>query len=168
MLATLLPVLLGVLAPPLASSSASAGVNSASAAQTRGSAAENAALQATPPPDLAALGVVLSPRDGASVAILRSGARTRVVTLGETAFGGRVAAISERGVSLDFSGTRVELRLPAAPSEPAPVTADARRPDPREAEGSRDMSRDEVQRRLAQETPRILSETTLVPVQDES
>jgi hypothetical protein len=34
------------------------------------------------PSDLVALGVVVSPRAEASVAILRSGARTRVVSLG--------------------------------------------------------------------------------------
>jgi type II secretion system protein C len=126
-----------------------------------------ATLQAVPP-DLVALGVVLSPRDGASVAILRSGARTRVVAAGETAFGGRVAAIGERSVSLDFAGTLVELRLAAAPAAEAPLAA-ARRPDPLEDPDSpnKEMSRDDVQRRLALETPRILTETTLVPVQDD-
>jgi type II secretion system protein C len=123
-----------------------------------------ATLQAVPP-DLVALGVVLSPRDGASVAILRSGARTRVVAAGETAFGGRVAAIGERSVSLDFAGTLVEVRLAAAPAAAAPLAA-ARRPDSLEDPG-REMSRDDVQRRLALETPRILTETTLVPVQDD-
>lgn len=126
----------------------------------------NASLQ-TAPADLVALGVVLSPRAGASVAILRSGARTRVVSLGETAFGGRIAAIGERSVSLDFGGTRVEVRLAVASAGRGPV--DARRPDPLEDPETpvREMSREEVQRRLVLETPRILSETTLVPVQDE-
>jgi type II secretion system protein C len=120
------------------------------------------------PPDLVALGVVVSPRAEASVAILRSGSRTRVVRLGETAFGGRVAAIGEGSVSLDFGGARVELRLAAAPAPLAAAAAPAR-PDPLEdpATPAREMSRDEVQRRLALETPRILTETTIIPVQDE-
>ena len=116
------------------------------------------------PSDLVALGVVVSPRAEASVAILRSGARTRVVSLGETAFGGRVAAIGEKGVWLDFGGERVELKLAAAAQ-----VAVAARPDPLEdpATPAREMSRDEVQRRLALETQRILTETTIIPVQDE-
>jgi type II secretion system protein C len=121
------------------------------------------------PADLEALGVVVSGRPSASVAILRSGARTRVVKLGETAFGGRVAAIGVRGVSLDFGGQRVELRLAAAPAAPLAAAAPDARADPLEdpATPAREMSRDEVQRRLALETPRILTETTIVPVQDE-
>jgi type II secretion system protein C len=127
---------------------------------------ENASLQA-PPADLEALGVVVNPRSGGSVAVLRSGARTRVVAIGETAFGGRVAAIGERSVWLDFGGTRVEVRLPAASAERVPPAAERADPleDPRTP--AREMARDEVQRRLALETPRILTETTLVPVQDE-
>jgi type II secretion system protein C len=118
------------------------------------------------PSDLVALGVVVSPRAEASVAILRSGARTRVVSLGETAFGGRVAAIGERGVSIDFGAERVELKLAAAPAAQVAVAA---RPDPLEdpTTPAREMSRDEVQRRLALETQRILTETTIIPVQDE-
>jgi type II secretion system protein C len=152
MLAALL-VVIGVLAPPLASSSASAEVK------------ENAALQAAPA-DLEALGVIVNPRSGGSVAVLRSGARTRVVALGETAFGGRVAAIGESSVWLDFGGARVEVRLPVASAEHVPAAAAA---DPLEdpQAPAREMARDEVQRRLALETPRILTETTLVPVQDE-
>jgi type II secretion system protein C len=152
MLAALL-VLIGVLAPPLASSCASAEVSPASQAA---------------PADLEALGVIVNPRSGGSVAILRSGARTRVVALGETAFGGRVAAIGERSVWLDFGGARVEVRLPVASAERVAAAA-AVRADPLEdpETPAREMARDEVQRRLALETPRILTETTLVPVQDE-
>lgn len=127
-----------------------------------------ASLQGVPP-DLVALGVVLSPRSGSSVAILRSGGRSRIVRLGETAFGGRVAAIGERSVSLDFAGTRVDLRLNVAPSRPDPPARQLPRPEPLEDQETpaREMSREELQRRLALETPRLLSETTLVPVQDE-
>jgi type II secretion system protein C len=112
----------------------------------------------------------LSARPEASVAILRSGERTRVVALGETAFGGRVAAITPAGVRLDFDGELLEVRLPvAAPpvaGAPAANAAPAGRlEDP--ANLPREMAREELQRRLALETTRILTETTLVPVQDE-
>jgi type II secretion system protein C len=123
---------------------------------------------AAAPADLVALGVVLGTRPEGSVAILRSGTRTRVVTLGETAFGGRVAAISETAVRLDFDGAAVEVRL--SPGTPAPVPAPAAARPARHAEDeppAREMDREELQRRLAAETSRILTETTLVPVQDE-
>jgi type II secretion system protein C len=125
---------------------------------------------AVAPGDLAALGVVLSARPEASVAILRSGERTRVVALGETAFGGRVAAITPAGVRLDFDGELLEVRLPVAapPVAGAPAAnaaAAGRLEDP--ANLPREMAREELQRRLALETTRILTETTLVPVQDE-
>jgi type II secretion system protein C len=121
------------------------------------------------PNDLVALGVVLSPRPEASVAILRSGTRTRVVGVGERAFGGRILAISETRVSIEFESGPVEVRL-AGPLLAAAAPAPARRPsgparDP--TTPAREMSREEVQRRLADETGRILAETTIVPVQDE-
>lgn len=122
------------------------------------------------PGDLVALGVVLSPRPEASVAILRSGARTRVVALGEMAFGGRVKAITPTSVRLDFEGDLLEVRLAAAAVSGGATTAAAAGASNRlEDAGNppREMAREEVQRRLAVETTRILTETTLVPVQDE-
>src|SRR5574341_386983 len=122
---------------------------------------------AAPPPDLDAVGVVLARRPQASVAVIRSGGRSRVVGVGETAFGGRVTEITERGVVLEFDGARTELRLAsaatalaqAAPSPPSAAAA---------AEGALSMERREVERRLALETSRILAETSLVPVQEGS
>ena len=120
------------------------------------------------PPDLAAVGTVVSPRDGASVAVLRSGGRSRVVAVGESVFGGRVLAITARTVLLDFDGAPRELRLQSAeamasapPRPAAPRTA-------RQAEegDARSMDRRDVERRLSQEVPRILAETTLMPVTD--
>jgi type II secretion system protein C len=122
---------------------------------------------ATAPGDLAALGVVLSPRPEASVAILRSGERTRVVAVGETAFGGRVTAITPTGVRLDFDGTAVEVRLAVAGAGAPPPDGGAARQLEDPDNLPREMAREEVQRRLALETTRILTETTLVPVQDE-
>src|SRR5262245_30604658 len=115
------------------------------------------------PPDLTLVGVVTSPEAGRSVAILRSGERTRVVAVGETAFGGRVAAVTSGGVVLESGDARLELKLVAGAVPPtAPATAQRHEPTPDTS--TRSMPRVEVERRLAQETPRILSETTLVPV----
>ena len=127
-------------------------------------------LLATPPADLVALGIVLSPRPERSVAILQSQGRTRIVGLGAKAFGGRVAEIAAHGVALEFEDGRVDVRLargePTAPApRPAPPEPPSRAEPPEDpATPHRDMDRREVQRRLTEELPRILAETTLVPV----
>jgi general secretion pathway protein C len=123
------------------------------------------AALAAPPADLEAVGIILSRRPEACVAILRSGGRERVVAVGEPAFGGRVSAIAPGRVSLDFGGERLDVRLAgvaaAPPAAPATVAAGPRE-DP--ATPARAMERREMERRLGQEVPRILAETTLVPV----
>jgi type II secretory pathway component PulC len=127
------------------------------------------ALAASAPPDLTAVGVVVSRRAEACVAILRAGERSRVVTVGDTAFGGRVAAITPSTVVLDFEDGRRELRLSAAAA--STTSSGAPRPAPRaverpedEAGPSRTLERRVVERRLSAEIPRILAETTLLPV----
>ena len=123
---------------------------------------------ATAPPDLEAKGVVLSPRPERSVAILQAGGRTRIVGIGESAFGGRVAAIAQGLVTLEYEGQRVELHLGSAtPAAPAPAPLPA--PPPAEVSElpARTMPRRDVERRLADEIPRILAETALVPLRDE-
>jgi general secretion pathway protein C len=136
------------------------------------SAEVGAASAPSLPPDLQAVGVVLSGNPLRSVAVLRSGGRTRVAAVGETAFGAKVALVGRESVFLDFGGQKVELRLTAgvvraaalAPPRPTPpAPAPAAPPVP----GARTMERAEVERRLAQEVPRILGETTAVPVMDE-
>jgi general secretion pathway protein C len=124
-----------------------------------------AALAAGPPDDLAAVGVVTSRRVESSVAMLRSGGRTRLAGVGETAFGGRVASIAEDGVTLDFDTGRVRLRVTggAAVAVAAPPRPAAPQPPPPD---SRVFERQEVERRLGQEASRILAETTLVPAMD--
>jgi general secretion pathway protein C len=124
------------------------------------------AALAGPPADLEAVGIVVSRRNESCVAILRAEGRQRVVGIGESAFGGRVTAIAPGRVTLDFGGQRVDVRLAgvtpvsppslplAAPSGPAE--------DPETP--ARSMERREMERRLGQEVPRILAETTLVPV----
>jgi type II secretion system protein C len=131
-----------------------------------------AALSAAPP-DLAAVGIVVSPRAELSVAILRAGGRSRVVGAGDTAFGGRVARITPTTVTLEFADGPRELRLvAAAPAEvpPAPVPGADLAADGAgsEAAPAREMERQEVERRLGSEIPRILAETAILPVTDGS
>jgi general secretion pathway protein C len=120
-------------------------------------------LLAAAPPDLSAVGIVFSPRAAARSAVLRSGDRTRVVGVGDTAFGGRVAAIDADRVTLDFGSGPVEVRLTttvAAIAPPLPVAAATAPP------AARSMERREIERRLGEESGRILAETTLVPAMD--
>lgn len=130
------------------------------------------ALALAPPPDLQAVGAVVSGNPLRSVAVLRSGGRTRLCAIGESAFGGRVTLVGRELVMLDFDGASLELRLTtgvtradARPAGPPSVATAPRRED--KAPGARTMERREVERRLALEVPRILSETTAVPVMDE-
>jgi general secretion pathway protein C len=128
-------------------------------------------VEPPPPPDLQAVGVVLSGNPLRSVALLRSGGRTRVASVGETAFGGKVALVGRESVFLEFGAQKVELRLTAGVTR-APVASVAAppppvAPPPAPVPGARTMERREVERRLAQEVPRILGETTAVPVMDD-
>lgn len=126
------------------------------------------AAAAAGPPDLTLVGVV-SRREGAGVALLRSSGRTRVVSVGEIAFGGRLTAVSPSGATLDFAGESVELRLPgeARPVPPVPAPRAPAEPPEDPATPARDMSRRELERRIAAETPRILAETVLVPATED-
>lgn len=119
---------------------------------------------AAPPTDLAAVGIVASRDPSHSVALLRAGGRTRVVGVGETAFGGRVAAIAADMVTVEFDGRRLELRL----SGDASGAALARAPSPSASPdpGTRVLERRDVERRIGEEAPRILAETTLMPALD--
>lgn len=130
------------------------------------------ALASLPPDDLQAIGVVLSGNPLRSVAVLRSAGRSRLVAVGETAFGGRVALVGRDVVHLDFDGRKIELRLTTAVTRAADAAPPAAKPAPvppaaAPAPGSRTLERAEVERRLGVEVPRILSETTAVPVMDE-
>jgi general secretion pathway protein C len=131
------------------------------------------AAGAAPPADLSAIGVIVSPRAEHSVVLLHAGGRTRALSVGESAFGGRVATIAADRVTIDFGGRVVALRIsggsaetadvaraepPAASAQPAATGA----ADP--ATSARNMERREMERRLGEEVPRILAETTLLPV----
>ncbi len=122
------------------------------------------------PADLAVAGVVLSNSSARSTAILTSGGRTRVVSVGDTAFGGRVLSLSAEGVTLEFDGERRVLRLPnaaltagLATAVPGPAAAPSGPPEDPETP-ARSMERVELQRRLGDEIPRILAETAVTPV----
>jgi general secretion pathway protein C len=119
---------------------------------------------AGPPADLAAVGIVASRDPTHSVALLRSGGRTRLVAVGDTAFGGRVAAIGAGLVALEFDGRRVDVRLSAEAVSPLAAARAASRAesDP----NARVLQRRDVEKRLGEEAPRILAETTLMPALD--
>jgi general secretion pathway protein C len=124
------------------------------------------AVLAGPPADLEAVGIIVSRRPEACVAILRSGGRERVASVGEPAFGGRVTAIVPGRVTLDFGGTRLDVRLAGVAAAPPPSARSANASGPLEdpTTPARSMERRDLERRLGQEVPRILAETTLVPV----
>ena len=128
------------------------------------------ALLVAPPSDLQVIGVVVSSDPLRSVAMLRSAGRTRLAAVGEAAFGGRVALVGRESVTVDFDGLKVDLRLTNSvvlATAPAPkVVAGVPRRESAPP-GARAMERREVERRLAQEVPRILAETTAVPVMDD-
>lgn len=127
------------------------------------------ALAAGVPADLRTTGVVVARRAEASVAILQSAGRSRVVAVGDTAFGGRVAEITQTGVVMDFDGTRSVLRLAsmsAALAQVPPPAIAPPGPGPAASPGELTMERRDLEQRLSLETPRILAETALVPVQN--
>jgi len=139
-----------------------------------------AAALETAPKDLAVTGVVLRKTKERSTAILSSGGKTRVVVAGDSAFGGRVVAVSSEGVTLDYAGERLVLRLLTAqqaavahPPKPAPPPPGAGPAAPRgappedPATPARTMQRADVQRRLGDEIPRILAETAVTPVMED-
>jgi general secretion pathway protein C len=118
---------------------------------------------AGPPPDLVVVGTIVSPRPDKSLAILHSAGRTRTVGAGDTAFGGKVAFVSQGIVALDFGPERVELRLSGTNAAPPPLAARAKPA----TDGSLAMARSDMEKRLGEEIPKILAETTVVPYLDQ-
>jgi general secretion pathway protein C len=124
-----------------------------------------AVVTAGAPSDLTVVGTIVSPQAERSMAMLRSAGRTRTVAAGETAFGGRIVSVAQGLVTMEFGAERVQLRLmgtdaiAAAPSPAAPA------PGP-PADSGRSMVRADVERRLGEEIPKILAETTVVPYLD--
>jgi general secretion pathway protein C len=128
-------------------------------------------LASTPPADLSAVGVVVAGTPERSVAILRSDGRTRVVGVGDSAFGGRLLAVSSARVTLEFESERVDVVVQSAgrPAPPAPVVPEPTEyPEPPvEKRPVRVMKREEVQQRLTLEMNRILAETAIRPVTED-
>ena len=126
-----------------------------------------ALVLAAAPPDLSAVGIVMSARVEARAAVLQSGGRSRVVGVGDMAFGGRVAAIESDHVAVDYDSGRVRLPLVAGTAAPPALATTASSPTPGDAPApARAMERREIERRLGEESGRILAETTLVPAMD--
>jgi type II secretion system protein C len=135
-----------------------------------------AAIQTGAPADLAVSGVVVRKTPERSTAILSAGGKTRVVAVGDSAFGGRVVSITPQAVALEFGSQRVDLRLPtalqaparpAAPARAAAASVPAGMPPEDPATPAKTMERVEVQRRLGDEIPRILAETAVAPVMED-
>ena len=124
------------------------------------------ALAATPP-SISAVGIVMSARVEARAAVLQSGGRTRVVGVGDAAFGGRVASIEADHVALEFDSGRVRLPLVAGTPVGSAIAATAPPATDDAPAPAREMERREIERRLGEESGRILAETTLVPAMDE-
>jgi general secretion pathway protein C len=124
---------------------------------------------AAPAPDVQVLGIVVARSPERSVAILRSAGHTRVASVGDTVFGARVVAVAADGVRLEFGGETVRVRLVAGtlPPAPLPQRASGNAPDDAPAPPARAMEKREVDRRLSAEIPRILAETTVVPVMED-
>src|SRR5262249_6026335 len=101
------------------------------------------AAMAGAPPDLEAVGIVLSRRHEACVAILRSGGRGPIVGGGGGGLGGRVSEMGAAPVSRDSDGQRVGVRLAGVPP-PAPAPASAAGAPPPDADPTaRSMERRE-------------------------
>ncbi len=130
------------------------------------------ASQAPPAPSIEAVGLVRSAVPTHSTAILRSQGRTRVVAVGETAFGARLVAIGAETVALELDGRSLELRLGPTPAVAAPPPPRASAP-PRDAPPedpatpAREMEKRQVQIRLGEEMNRILSDTALARVTED-
>lgn len=123
-------------------------------------------------PVIEATGIIASTEPQRSVAILRSGGISRIVSVGDAAFGARVESIEPGRVRLRFDDETVEARLAgsiavgavaALPAPPPPRLAE--RDDPVVYEPI-EMPRQVVDRRLDLEIPRILAQTRLSPVRE--
>jgi len=76
------------------------------------------ALPAAAPPDLALKGSVVARDEAASVAVLSSGGRTRIVAMGENAFGGQLVSVASDSVVLAFGEERATVRLSPPQASP--------------------------------------------------
>ena len=91
--------------------------------------------------------------------------------MGDTAFGGKVLSIEQDAVSLAFESGRVELRLAAAQNsptvQPPPALPQQAPQAPQDPPLPKTMARKDVEKRLGNEIPRILSDTALAPAMED-
>jgi type II secretion system protein C len=127
-----------------------------------------AAVATAPPPDLGLKGCVVARNEEASVAVLSSAGQTRIVAVGEKAFGGQLVSVSPQGAVLVFGAERVTVRMAAAttsaPAAPPPPAKTSETAAAAPTTTTLNMPRADVDRRVALEMDRILAETALAPV----
>ncbi len=123
--------------------------------------------QALLPEDLELLGVVAAADPSRSAAVLSSGDRTRVVSIGERAFGTRLLGVDADRVLVEYLGRQFEIGIEGsrggleAAQQPPEAPSGAIR-----ATTQLTLERADVEARLSAEIPRILQQTTLVPVRE--
>ena len=132
-----------------------------------GVSAPSASAQAPPlPEDLELQGVVAAGDPTRGTAVLSSGGRTRVVSIGERAFGTLLLGVDADRILVEYQGRRFEIGIEAGRGG----LEMARRPDAAAMRAPATtlltLDRADVEARLAAEIPRILQQTTLVPVRD--
>ena len=119
------------------------------------------------PEDLELRGVVAAGDPARGTAVLSSGGRTRVVSIGERAFGTLLLGVDADRILVEYQGRRFEIGIEAGRGGLAvarqPVAAAALRAP---ATTLLTLDRADVEARLAAEIPRILQQTTLVPVRE--
>ena len=128
----------------------------------------SASGQAPPlPEDLELQGVVAAGDPARGTAVLSSGGRTRVVSIGERAFGTLLLGVDADRILVEYQGRRFEIGIETGRGGLAvarqPVAAPALRAP---ATTLLTLDRADVEARLAAEIPRILQQTTLVPVRE--
>ncbi len=131
--------------------------------------ARSASGQAAPlPEDLELQGVVAAGDPSRGTAVISSGGRTRVVSIGERAFGTLLLGVDADRILVEYQGRRFEIGIEAGRGgleiARQPVEAAAATGAP--ATTLLTLDRADVEARLAAEIPRILQQTTLVPVRE--
>lgn len=118
-----------------------------------------------PPAELSLSGLVRATDARRSSALLVAHGRSRVLTVGERAFGARLLAVDEAGVQLEVAGRTIALRLTEARTVERVATPVAGTGQD-QAGPTQVLERAEVERRLTAEMPSILADTALIPVSD--
>ena len=120
------------------------------------------------PADLELQGVVAAGDPSRGAAVLSWGGRTRVVSIGERAFGTRLLGVEVDRVLIEHEGRQFVIGIEAARGglevATPPVEAAATMQAPTRTLLT--LERTDVEARLSAEIPRILQQTVLVPVRE--